>query len=150
MALTVVLWLSSGAAFVALAWYAASDTFPAGLLSVVIAGLGGAFAGGELFVVLGGPTSDEPDLLTLLGSTAGGLLCIELVSRSQATSVRAGVGRPLALWMSLQLWSPVLFTAALSATLGRATDSPLLAIATTLVLVTFLIRYRHHARLRTR
>lgn len=52
--------------------------------------------------------------------------------------------------MSLQLWSPVLFTAALSATLGRATDSPLLAIATTLVLVTFLIRYRHHARLRTR
>jgi len=152
MVLTVGLWLASGAAFVALAWHAAADTFPAGLLSCVIAGISGAFGGGELFVVLSGPTAHHgPDLLTLLGSTAGALLFVELVSRPQQSGDRAAADRPLIAWLSLQLWSPVLFAAALGAALGRASDSPLLAVATTLVIVLFLGGwYRHHARLRIR
>ncbi len=148
MVLTVALWLACGAALVALAWRAAPDTFPAGLLSCAIVGVGGAFVGGELFVVLGGTAGHGADLLTLLGAIAGALLCIELVSQPQAFSPLAGAGRPLMLWQSLQRWSAVVFATALGAALGRAGDSPLLAVATTLAIATFLIAwYRHHARL---
>jgi uncharacterized membrane protein YeaQ/YmgE (transglycosylase-associated protein family) len=153
MALTVVLWLLSGAVLVALAWHAAADTFPAGIASCAIVGVGGAFVGGELFVVLsGGPARHDTDPLTLLGSTAGALLFIELVSRPHPSSpkaARSAPGRLLMVWLSLQLWSPVLFAAALGAALGRANDSPLLALATTVVTVLFLGGWnRHHARLR--
>jgi uncharacterized membrane protein YeaQ/YmgE (transglycosylase-associated protein family) len=144
MTLTVVLWLLSGAALVVLAWRAAPDTFSAGLASCLIAGIGGAFVGGELFVVLGGPVQRQPDLLTLLGSTAGALLCIDLVSRPPSTPF-TGDGRLRVLWLSLQLWSPVMFAVALGVALGRASDSLLLAIITTVAVVIFLAAWhRHH------
>ena len=48
MAVTVALWLAAGAAIVVLAWMATPDSFPQGALSCLIAGVGGAFVGGEL------------------------------------------------------------------------------------------------------
>lgn len=52
MALTVALWLAGGIGLVVIAWLAAPASFPAGEASCIIAGVGGAFVGGELFVVL--------------------------------------------------------------------------------------------------
>ena len=82
MALTVALWLASGFGLAIIAWLAAPTSFPAGEASCVIAGVGGAFVGGELFVVLSGPVHDHPAILTLLGSIAGGLLCLDLVTHA--------------------------------------------------------------------
>ena len=146
MAVTVALWLAAGAAIVVLAWMATPDSFPQGAPSCLIAGVGGAFVGGELFVVLGGPTTHEPDYLTLLGAVSGGLLCLELVSRLPPSGLPAADRRVGVAWLSLQLWSPVLFAAAIGVALGRASGSPLLGVATTAAVVMLLLRwYQYHA-----
>lgn len=90
---------------VLLAWLATPESFPRGPLPCLIAWGVGAFVGGELFVVLGGPTTHEPDGLTVLGAISGGPLCLELVSRLPrlppvglpAANTRAGL-----VWLSLQ------------------------------------------------
>ena len=107
----------------------------------------GAFVGGELFVVLGGPTTHKPDYLTLFGAVSGGLLCLELVSRLPPSGLPAADTRVGVAWLSLQLWSPVLFAAAIGVALGRASGSPLLGVATTAAVVMLLLRwYQYHAR----
>lgn len=147
MGVTVALWLVCGAMLVALAWAAAPESFPQGALSCVIAGLSGAFVGGELFVVLGGPTIHEPDVLTLLGAFSGGLLCLEFVTRLPEPGVPAADSRVGLAWLSLQMWSPVLFAAAIGVALGRSSGSPLLGAAVTVAIVLALVRwYQYHAR----
>lgn len=151
MGVTVVLWLVCGATLVVLAWGAAPESFPQGALSCVIAGLAGAFVGGELFVVLGGPTTHEPDVLTLLGAFSGGLLCLEFVSRLPEPGVPAADTRAGLAWLSLQMWSPALFAAAIGVALGRWSGSPLLGAAVTAAIVLLLLRwYRYHARFEER
>ena len=146
MALTVALWLVNGAALVAIAWLAAHESFPAGEVSCVIAGIGGAFVGGELFVVLGGPVHGDPDIVTLLGSTAGALLCLDLVTRAAAASAPTVATRLTAAWLGLVLWSPIIFAAAIGAALARANDSPLLGLATTIVVVGLVMSWHHYLR----
>ena len=151
MALTVALWLASGAVLVVLAWLAAPTSFPAGEGSCVIAGVGGAFVGGELFVVLGGPVHTEPDALTLLGSVAGALLCLDLVMQAAgARSPIAHTPRWSGAWLSLLLWSPVIFAAAIGAALARAHGSPLLGLAATVTVVLFVVFWHQHYRPRVR
>ena len=143
MGVTVTLWLVCGALLVAFASTAAPESFPQGALSCVIAGIGGAFVGGELFVVLGGPTTHEPDVLTLLGAFSGGLLCLEFVSRLPEPGVPAADSRVGRAWLSLQMWSPVLFAAAIGVALGRSSGSPLLVAALTIAIVLWLLRWYH-------
>lgn len=140
MPLTVSLWLTSGAAIGVFAWLAAPRSFPAGELSCVIAGVGGAFVGGELFVVLGGAAHYDPDVLTLLGAIGGALLCLDLVMQAAAARVRVAADTRLAgVWLVLVLWSPVVFAVAIGAALARANDSPLLGVAVTAGVVAFVV-----------
>ena len=150
MALTVVLWLAGGIGLVVFAWLAAPASFPAGKASCVIAGVGGAFVGGELFVVLGGPVHDHPDLLTLLGAIAGGLLCLDLVTQAGSPEAPSPDSRLSSTWLAFVLWSPVIFAGAIGAALARANDSPLLGLAASVTVVLFVVLwhqcYRPHAR----
>ena len=150
MALTVALWLASGTGLVVLAWLAAPTSFPAGEGSCVIAGVGGAFVGGELFVVLGGPVHTHPDVLTMLGAIAGSLLCLDLVM--QAAGPRSAIGQtPLTrAWLSLMVWSPVIFAAAIGVALARANGSPLLGVAVTIVVVVLVVSWHQYHRLGVR
>ena len=150
MALTVALWLAGGIGLVIIAWLAAPESFPAGEATCVMAGVGGAFVGGELFVVLGGPVHDHPDLLTLLGAIAGGLLCLDLVAQAGSSQAPIPHSRLSSVWLALLLWSPVIFALAIGAALARANDSPLLGVAASLTVVLFVVfwhrGYRPHAR----
>jgi uncharacterized membrane protein YeaQ/YmgE (transglycosylase-associated protein family) len=147
MLLTVSLWLAGGAALGVVAWLAAPESFPAGELSCVIAGVGGAFVGGELFVVLGGPVHTHPDVLTLLGALAGALLCLDLVMQAAAGRVPIAADTRLAgVWLVLVLWSPVVFAAAIGAALARANDSPLLGAAVTAGVVVFVVCWHQYLR----
>jgi hypothetical protein len=146
MALTVALWLTSGGALVVIAWLAAPTSFPAGEASCVIAGVGGAFVGGELFVVLGGPVHAHPDVLTLVGSIAGGLLCLDLAMQAAAPKTPIVESRLSGVWLSLVLWSPILFAVAIGAALARANDSPLLGLAASVTVVGFVVCWHQYFR----
>jgi hypothetical protein len=152
MALTVALWLASGIGLAVIAWLAAPSSFPAGKVSCVIAGVGGAFVGGELFVVLSGPVHDHPAILTLLGSIAGGLLCLDLVTQAASPPALLPDSALARMWLSLVLWSPVIFAVAIGAALARANDSPMLGLASAVTVVLFVgywhQRYRPHAKSR--
>jgi len=83
----------------------------------------------------------------LLGAVSGELLCLELVSRLPPSGLPAADTRVGVAWLSLQLWSPVLFAAAIGVALGRASGSPLLSVATIAAVVMLLLRwYQYHAR----
>ena len=138
MALTIALWLASGIGLAIIAGLAAPTSFPAGKASCLIAGVGGAFVGGELFVVLSGPVHDHPDILTLLGSIAGGLLCLDLVTQAAAPQAALPDTRLSRTWLSLVLWSPVIFAVAIGAALAQANDSPLLGLAAAAAVVLFV------------
>ncbi len=146
MELTVALWLTSGTALVVIAWLAAPLSFPAGEASCIIAGVGGAFVGGELFVVLGGPVHSHPDVLTMLGSIAGGLLCLDLVMQAAAARAPIAENRLSATWLALVLWSPIIFAVAIGTALARANDSPLLGVAATAAVVGFVVCWHQYLR----
>lgn len=146
MLLTVSLWLATGATLGVVAWLAAPTSFPAGALSCVIAGVGGAFVGGELFVLLGGPVQYDPDVLTLLGSIAGGLLCLDLVVQAAAARVPIAGKRLTGVWLLLVLWSPIIFALAIGAALARANDSPLLGVAAAATVVGFVVCWHQYFR----
>jgi hypothetical protein len=152
MALTVTLWLASGFGLAVIAWLAAPTSFPAGEASCVIAGVGGAFVGGELFVVLSGPVHDHPAILTLLGSIAGGLLCLDLVTHAAAPEPPLLHTRLSRTWLSLLLWSPVIFAVAIGAALAQANGTPLVGLAAAVSVVLFVGYwhqcYRPHAKSR--
>ncbi len=152
MALTVALWLTSGIALVVIAWLAAPTSFPAGKVSCVIAGVGGAFVGGELFVVLSSPVHDHPAILTLLGSIAGGLLCLDLVTHAASPHGPLADTRLSRTWLSLLLWSPVILAVAIGAALAQANGTPLLGLAAAVAVVLFVGYwhqcYRPHAKSR--
>jgi hypothetical protein len=118
----------------------------------VIAGVGGAFVGGELFVVLSGPVHDHPAVLTLLGSIAGGLLCLDLVTQAASPQAPLPDTRLSRTWLSLLLWSPVIFAVAIGAALAQANDSPLLGLAAAVTVMLFVGYwhqcYRPHAKSR--
>jgi len=144
MALTVALWLCNGAALGTLAWRAAPESFPAGKLSCLIAGVGGAFVGGELFAVLGGPATYQPDLGSLLGSTAGCLICLDLAAHAGAVASASSETRSADLWSWLESWSPIVFATAVGGALARAHDSLLLGSAAAAAVVAFLVFWHHY------
>jgi hypothetical protein len=142
MALTVALWLASGFGLATIAWLAAPTSFPAGEASCVIAGVGGAFVGGELFVVLSGPVHDHPAVLTLLGSIAGGLLCLDLITHAASPHAPLPDTRLSRTWLSLLLWSPVIVAVAIGAALAQANSSALIGLAAA-VTVALFVGYWH-------
>lgn len=150
MAITVSLWVVSGIALALTAWRAAPSSFPAGELSCVIAGMGGAFVGGELFVVLGGPVHATPDLLSVLGALAGGLVCLDLITQAAAAQTALPQTRAVTLWLAMVLWSPILLAVAVGAAFTRAAESALVGVAATAANLLFIVLWHERYLPRTR
>lgn len=150
MAITVSLWVVSGIALALTAWRAAPSSFPAGEVSCVIAGVGGAFVGGELFVVLGGPVHTTPDILSVLGALAGGLVCLDLITQAAAANTALPQTRAVTLWLAVVLWSPILLAVAVGAAFTRAAESALVGVAATVANLVFIVLWHERYLPRTR
>ena len=71
---------------------------------------------------------------------------VPLSFQAAASGLPAADRRVGVAWLSLQLWQPVLFAAAIGVALGRASGSPLLGVATTTAVVMLLLHwYQYHA-----
>lgn len=96
--------------------------------------------------MLGGPVHNHPDVLTLLGAIAGGLLCLDLVMQAGSPQASIPDSRLTGTWLALVLWSPVIFAVAIGAALARANDSPLLKLGASVTVVLFVVYWHQRSR----